>query len=329
MNILITGGAGFIGSNLARLHLEKGDMVWALDNLQSGRKENISPFLQNPNFTFDECDFISWPKLQEALNWADRVYHLAAVIGQHLVIKEPIKTLTDNIYGCQLLLEKLCKTSKKAPILIASSSGVYGHNHKKSIDFLKEDELLEVESGKYIQTNYYLSKIVNENTALSFSDKKGIKCVIARIFNTVGINQTSRYGMVIPTFVKQALRNEPITVFGDGTQTRSFCNVKDTIKAFDLLFNNPKSFGEIINVGHNEETSINELAYLVKKLTKSDSEITFVDYKTAYGIDFLETYGRKPYLEKLKNLTDFYPQTTLEESINEIIDFEKNKSKQT
>jgi UDP-glucose 4-epimerase len=325
MKILVTGAAGFIGSHIVSKHLKIGDCVWGIDNFFSGKNENIDPFRNNSNFRFDKQDITTWDGLKEAVQWSERIYHMAAIIGQFFVIANPIEVLTNNIRGCERILSLASEVNKQTRILIASSSSVY--NDIKE-GFFTEDLPLLVDSEYYCQASYPVSKIVNELFAISYMQKKQVHCTIARIFNSIGTRQSSRYGMVVPRFIEQALRGEPITVYGDGSQTRSFCNVEDTIEGLHLLLENPSCNGEIVNVGNDYEISINELAKIILKLTKSSSKIIYVPYEKAYGCLYKEKMKRNPSLEKLKNLTGFKPQISLEKTLVEIIE-SKRKLKGT
>jgi UDP-glucose 4-epimerase len=315
MNILITGGAGFIGSHLTSHHIEKNDHVWVVDNLSSGRKENLIGL--NPSLLrFDIDDLLTWKDLETAINWADRIYHMAAIVGQHQVISNPLKTLHCNIHGCERLLETSSHLNKKTPILIASTSALY---RQPTLDAYNEKDTLQVLSGEYIQQSYSLSKVINESMALAYHKQHQLPCIIARLFNVVGTHQISQYGMVIPTLIQQALNNAPMTIFGNGHQTRSFCNIVDIVKACDLLLSTPKSHGEIVNLGSDSEISIYELALLIKRKTKSKSNITFIPYKEAYGIDYQEIYKQRPNVEKLYELTGWRCQIPLEHTIDSLI----------
>lgn len=320
MHILITGGAGFIGSNLAKFHLDKGDEVWVVDNLQTGRIINIEPFKNDKKFKFSENDLCNWDELEKAVLWADRIYHLAATIGQRQVLANPLGTMTNNIKGCEVILEAMKKTNSKARLLITSTSELYVHSDEDPDGRVTETTVLKFYSGKYRQESYPLSKFINELMLLGYAESYGMHCTIARIFNTIGINQRSTYGMVVPTFVEQALANKPLTVFGDGEQTRSFSDVRDTIQALYLLLESDSTKGEIINVGNDSECSINELAKLVKEITNSTSEVKYLTYQEAYGVDeFEDVRRRRPNLTKLKNLTGFTHSYTLKETIKEIL----------
>lgn len=317
--VIVTGGAGFIGSHLVKEHLRQGDSVVVIDSLQTGSRDNIAPVLSNPNFTFIEGDICHLKDLKEILKDADRIYHMAANVGQRFVLARPAETVVNNIDGAKAVLEVLAETKSKARLLLASTSEVYCHvdinYHQKAVESMSPI----FPSGKFRQETYPLGKFVNEVMGLSYAWQYGVDCTIARLFNTVGPNQSPAYGMVLPNFMRQALSNEPITVFGDGQQTRSFSSVHDTVKALRLLLDNPASRGEIINVGDDKECSILDLAKLVKKLTGSTSEIRFVDYQKAYGLDFVDVKRRCPDLSKLKSLTGFTPSISLEAVIQEMI----------
>lgn len=318
-HILVTGGAGFIGSNIVQHHLEKGDHVWAVDNLQSGQMKNIEAYLNNPLFQFDQADLCTWSALQKAVQWADYIYHMAAVIGQRQVIAKPIETLCNNIKGCERILEAMC-SKKSVRLIIASTSGLYIHSEPEADDSYKETAQVGFTSGAYIQESYPVSKLVDEVMCLAYAKEEGLDCTIARLFNTIGVHQSSRYGMVVPTFVEQALNNNPITVHGTGLQTRSFCSVHDTVQLLNSLLDNPKSKSEIVNIGNDKECSINELAKMVKERTQSQSEIVHISYQEAYGIDFIDVQRRKPNLEKMHRLTGYKPKWTLEQTIDETIE---------
>lgn len=324
-NVLITGGAGFIGSHLVAHHLEQGDEVWVVDNLQTGRAENIAKFSDNPRFRFDEDDLRTWKKLPEAVRWATHIYHMIADVGQRYVIAHPIDTLSNNIESFERVLQIMCATESRAKILLSSTSEIYGHSNIPSDGMIDEHAIVSFPSGEFLQQTYPLSKLVNEIMALSYVYENKLNCVIARIFNTIGLNQTSTYGMVFPNFIEQALSGNPITVYGDGGQSRSFCNVHDTVIGLSLLIDNPKCVGQIVNVGNDRESTILELATLIKKLTNSSSEITFIPYKQAYGIDFVDIRKRRPNLTKIKELTGYQPKWTLEQTIQEVAEATKVK----
>lgn len=313
MRILITGGAGFIGSHLAAYHLQKGDAVWIVDNLSTGRRENIEPLLSHPDFRFDSQDLFSWPSLSEAALWAEAIYHLAAIVGQEVVIRHPVSVLASNILGCERVLKTVSAHNPSCKVLIASSSEVYGSSGDSTF---REDAPLMFPSGGYTHVNYPLSKLVDETLALSYAAEEGLSCVIARLFNTTGPNQTGRYGMVVPRFISQALKGMPIQVFGDGNQTRSFCDIRDMMTQLELLIHDKEATSEIFNVGNDREISINDLAKLVKERCQSQSSIVHVSYEQAYGMPFQDVVRRRPDLTKIRTCYGFKPKWTLEQTID-------------
>lgn len=315
MHVLITGGAGFIGSHLVGLHLKRGDQVHVVDDLSTGRIENLHPFLERPNLRFDRADILVWEGMPQAAAWADRVYHMAAVVGMMRVLAEPIEVLATNVSGTERLLRAVCAGGWKPQVLIASSSEVYG----PAGGALDEKADLAIRSGLVTRWNYAVSKLTAEALALSYARKYDLHITIARLFNTIGPRQAGRYGMVVPRFVNQAVRNKPISVYGDGAQTRSFCDVRDTVVALDSLLSNPESQGEIVNVGRDGEISINELAERVRDLAASSSRIERISYREAYGDNFEDIPHRKPVLDKLRSLAGFRPRFTLEDTLGELI----------
>lgn len=316
MHVLITGGAGFIGSHLAELHLAKGDKVHVVDDLSTGSLDNIAAFESHPLFRFDRADMLVWPQLEQAAAWADRVYHLAAVVGVYRVIAEPTRVLATNIAACERLFRTVTAGGWKPQVVIASSSEVYGHRQD---GLLEESQDLTVSTRSGTRWNYSVSKIADEALALSYAQRFGIPTVIARFFNTIGPRQTGRYGMVVPRFVEQAVRGEPITVYGDGTQTRSFCDVRDTVRALDRLADNASSDGLVVNVGNDREISINALARMVRERAHSESDIIHMPYLQAYGEDFEDIQRRRPGLARLRGLIDFKHEHTLEDTLDELI----------
>ena len=316
MRIFITGGAGFIGSHLAEHHLKKGDEVWILDNLSTGLEANITPFLNIPTFKFSKGCLSTWNKLDEAVAWADRVYHMAAKVGQFVVIQNSLSVLEENIRNCMHLLNTISRVNPACHVLIASSSEVYGSRGETSFT---EDSLVSFPSGEFLQTNYSLSKFANEMTVLSYCKEKGLHGIIARLFNTIGSRQRGRYGMVVPRFLQQALKNAPLTVYGSGRQTRSFCNVYDTVQILDTLMKIEQSRGHIFNVGNDEEISIKDLAEKIKKHVGSQSELVFIPYEEAYGIAFKDTLRRRPDLTKLRQWIPQLSFKSLDETLQEML----------
>jgi UDP-glucose 4-epimerase len=320
MHILITGGAGFIGSHLVDLHLARGDQVHVVDDLSTGVRANLAPHEDEPNFRFDEADVLTWDRLDRVVGWADRIYHLAAVVGVYRVIAEPTKVLATNIAGCERLLRAARDGGWKPQVVLASSSEVYGHNDEH---VLHEDQDLTVSTRAGTRWGYSVSKIADEALGLSYAQRFGIPAVISRFFNTVGPRQIGRYGMVVPRFVAQAVRNEPITVFGGGAQTRSFCDVRDTVVALDALATSAGRDTVVSNVGNDREISILDLARLVIERAGSTSTIKDVPLREAYGEDFEDIRRRRPDLSRLRELTGFTHCYTLEQTIDDLIAMER------
>jgi len=317
MNVFITGGAGFIGSQLVEFHLERGDVVVAVDDLSTGRLSNVESFLENPDFYFEEDNLVTTTRLNNWVSRADRIYHMAAVVGMFRVLKDPVKVTQVNVLGTERLFQSVIDTGVMPRILVASSSSVYGHSHQSE---LREDLDLVLCPEKEGLTAYAASKLTNEIQAMAYYQAHGLPVAIPRLFNTVGPRQSGTYGFVLPRFVKQALACEPLTVFGDGTQTRSFCDVRDTVEALSLLAGTPKAWGEVVNVGNTREISILELAELVIKISDSSSTISFVPFEKGYGKRFEQITQRHPVIEKLKRLTGFQPALALEETIADLLD---------
>jgi len=321
MRILVTGGAGFIGSHLAAYYLKKGDEVIVIDDLSTGQTENLKSLMQHPRFRFHKKNILTWKGLSQALENIDRVYHLAAIVGMFYVISHPIETLQVNINSTMKLMETINKLGIKPLVIVASSSEVYGNQHKE----LHEGLPLILENTHTNHAAYAISKLCDESIATSFWHKFQIPTITIRIFNTVGRNQLSRYGMVLPRLIKQAINNENMTVFGDGTQRRSFCNVIDTVNLIDLLAENQQSIGEIINVGNNEEISINSLASKIKELCSSHSSITHIPFEEVYQHDYMHITERKPDLTKLLSFTHYTYQWNLEQTIIDMYSYYKSK----
>lgn len=315
MHVLVTGGAGFIGSHLAEYHLSKGDSVHVVDNLSTGRLGNIAPFLDHAKFHFTEADILTWDGLDRAATWADRIYHMAAVVGVFRVLEDPIRVLATNIAGTERLLRKASAGNWKPQIVIASSAEVYG----PTADVLREDATLYVQSGAKSRWNYAISKLAGETLGLSYARQYGLPICIVRLFNTVGPRQTGRYGMVVPRFVNQVLRDLPITIFGGGEQTRSFCDVRDTVVALDLLAGTPEASKEIVNVGNDREISIHELADLVCARANKSVARRHMSYAEAYGQQYDDIIRRRPSLEKLVHLTNFQHRWPLEATLDDLI----------
>jgi len=326
MHILITGGAGFIGSHLVELHLARGDKVHVVDDLSTGSMDNVNRFLDQPNYRFDHADMLTWPQLERAAGWADRIYHLAAVVGVYRVLAEPTKVLAVNIAACERLLRAVHQSGWKPQVVLASSSEVYGHNDE---EILRESQDLVVSTRVGTRWNYSVSKIADEALGLSFAKKFGIPTVVARFFNTVGPRQSARYGMVIPRFIEQAVQGRDITVFGNGDQTRSFCDVRDTVAALDRLAAHADTEGLVANVGNDREISMNDLARLIIARAGSSSRIEHIPYLQAYGEDFEDIRRRRPSLDRLRSLTGFQHRFTLEQTIDDLIAAQRAKTPET
>ncbi|UCF80997.1 MAG: GDP-mannose 4,6-dehydratase [Acidobacteriota bacterium] len=319
MNVLITGGAGFIGSHLAEHYLKQGHKVTVLDNLSTGSMQNIEALKKKPNFEYVIDSIMNRPVLAELVDLADVVFHLAAAVGVRLIVESPVNTIETNIKGTEVILE--LANHKKKKVLIASTSEVYGKNSK--VPFVESDDMVLGPSNKS-RWSYACSKAIDEFLALAYWKEKKLPVVIARIFNTVGPRQTGRYGMVIPTFAKQALQEKPITVFGDGTQSRSFLHVHDGVQALSALMESDKTVGAVINVGHNTEIAILELARQVKSVAGSRSEIKLIPYDEAYEEGFEDMHRRVPSIEKAHRLIGFEPTKNVEEILRDVVEYFRN-----
>lgn len=314
MHILITGGAGFIGSNLAAYHLNKGDTVVVIDDLSTGRIDNIQELLSHPNFKFYKKNLLTWRGLKQALEGVERVYHLAAIVGMFYVLSHPIETLKVNISATLRLMDTINSMDIKPLVLIASSSEVYGNQHQ----LLSETTPVLVENTFTNHAAYAISKLSDESIAMAYWHKLQIPTIVFRIFNTVGKKQLSRYGMVLPRLISQAMQHQDMTVFGDGTQRRSFCNVNDTVALMDLVARNPACVGEIINLGNNDDISINDLALKIKKICASESRIVRIPFEEVYQHEYMYIAERKPDLTKLLGFTHYTYQWDLDKTILDI-----------
>ena len=317
-NALITGGAGFVGSFLAEELLNRGYLVQAVDNLSTGSLQNIAHLRDNPAFQFVTGNIMDEKLMDDLISRSDTVFHLAAAVGVRLIIERPVETIETNIMGTEIIYKLANKHKKK--VVIASTSEVYGKNNE--IPFKENDDSVY---GPTIKSrwSYACSKAIDEFLALAYYHEKKLPVVIVRLFNTIGPRQTGRYGMVVPNFVQQALLRHPFTVFGDGEQTRCFANVKDVVWAIVELAEKPGTEGQVFNIGTNEMISIKDLAYLVKKLTGSDSEIQFIPYDQAFETGFEDMNRRMPDISKVKEAIGFEPKIKLEQTITEIIDYFK------
>lgn len=321
MRFLITGGAGFIGSHLAERLLARGDEVLLFDNLSTGSIENIRHLKHNDRMHYFLDSIENRQLLAELVDESDAIFHLAAAVGVRLIVESPVRTIETNVNGTQLVLEAAYKKRKR--VFIASTSEVYGKSTQ--VPFREEADLVlgATTMGRW---SYAASKALDEFLALAYWKEKKQPVVVARFFNTVGPRQTGRYGMVLPNFVSQALEAAPMTVFGNGKQSRCFCDVKDTVEAMLRLMETEKAIGEVVNIGTDREISVEGLAQMVKERTGSISAITYTPYDQAYEPGFEDMMRRVPCVDKLERLTGFRPATTLEEIIDRVSKhFEKKR----
>ena len=321
----MTGGAGFIGSHLAELLLDEGWEVWVLDDVSTGSNENVARLADRPDFHLVIESVLSPAVVSELVNKCDVVYHLAAAVGVRLIVEEPVLTMVTNVQGTETVLEYCTKFGKR--VLIASSSEVYG-DHRKERPLREDDRRVygPVTERRWL---YADSKAMDEFLALGFHQQRELDCVIARLFNTVGPRQQGQYGMVIPRFVGRALAGEPLEVHGDGTQTRSFCHVRDTIRAVHRLMDAREISGEIFNVGSAERVRIIDLAHRVLELTGSRSELQFVPHNEVYGLGIEDVLHREPSIEKIATAIGWAPTRTLDDILSDVIAFERGKVEAT
>jgi UDP-glucose 4-epimerase len=314
LRILITGGAGFIGSHLAGAYLTRGDEVFIIDDLSTGSMENIDHLRVNRRFHYTIENIEKLPVLAELVDRCDLVVHLAAAVGVRLIVESPVRTIETNIRGTEAVLAIANKKKKK--VLIASTSEVYGLS--QDVPFKESGNLVMGATTKG-RWSYACSKAIDEFLAIAYWREKGLPVVVVRLFNTAGPRQTGQYGMVIPTFVKQALARRPLTVYGDGRQTRCFCHVRDVTDTIIRLIEHEDAVGEVFNIGSTEEIAIGDLAQRVKELTDTSSEIVHVPYTEAYGEGFEDMPRRVPDVSKIRNLVGFEPQSSLDDILRDVI----------
>lgn len=320
MKALITGGAGFIGSHLAEELLDKGHQVFLIDDLSTGSIDNIEHLKKNKGFSYTIDTILNSPVLAELIDKCDVVFHMAAAVGVMLIIESPVNTIETNIKGTEAVLIHANKKKKK--VIIASTSEVYGKSDQKS--FKENGDLIlgPTTKGRW---SYACSKAIDEFLALAYCKEKRLPVVIPRLFNIVGPRQTGRYGMVIPRFVKQALLNQPITVFGDGKQTRCFTHVKDAVSSLVKFSQTDKAVGEVINLGSDNEITIASLAKKVKEAAESKSEIRYVPYNEAYEEGFEDMRRRVPDLKKIKKIIGFKLKYSLDDILKDVIEYYKGR----
>ena len=316
MHYLVTGGAGFIGSHLAESLIRKGHRVTVIDDLSTGSISNIQHLKGKSGFRYFVGTIFDQPMLAELVDDCDVVFHLAAAVGVRLIVESPVRTIETNLKGTEEVLE--CANKKKRKVILASTSEVYGKATK--LPFSEEDDLIlgPPFRGRW---SYACSKAFDEFLGLAYWREKKLPVVIARLFNTVGPRQTARYGMVVPTFVQQALRGDPITVFGDGKQSRCFIHVSDTVGALIQLAQHADAVGEIFNIGTDEEITIEELAWLIRDMARSSSEIRYVSYDEAYEEGFEDMQRRVPNLRKVKRFINFRSARGIREIVQAMIDY--------
>lgn len=319
LRFLITGGAGFIGSHLAEALLARGHRVHVLDDLSTGSIENVRHLKADPRFDYTIETCASTSIVAELVDDADVVYHLAAAVGVDLIVESPVRTIETNVHCTEVVLAQASK--KRKPVFIASTSEVYGKS--KSFPF-REDGDLVMGASTTGRWSYACSKAIDEFLALAYWKERKLPTVVARLFNTVGPRQTGRYGMVVPKFVGQALSGRPLTVFGDGRQTRCFCHVDDVVRALvDIMLLGDRAYGEVFNVGSQEEISMLALADRVRVMTDSESEIHVIPYDQAYEEGFEDMPRRFPDIRKIEAAVGWTPQRSLDEILSDVVSFQQ------
>jgi len=318
---LISGGAGFIGSHLADHLLSQGEEVWAVDDLSTGSIENIEHLKSHPRFHYQIESILRSSSLAEFVDRCDIVFHLAAAVGVRLIVESPVRTIETNIRGTEIVLELAAK--KRKLVVVASTSEVYGKANK--VPFCEDDDLLigPPTRGRW---SYACSKAIDEFLALAYWKERGLPVIVVRLFNTVGPRQTGRYGMVLPTFVRQALAHEPIRVFGSGKQSRCFGYVGDVAEALQKLACTELAIGEVFNLGSNEEITIEDLAHRVRTIAGSRSEIVYVPYEEAYEEGFEDMMRRVPSLEKIARTIGYRPKISTNEIIEKVVEYQRARS---
>lgn len=321
MRVLITGGAGFIGSHLADALVGRGDEVFIIDDLSTGSIDNIQHLRAHPRFHYAIESVRHASTVAELVDQCDVVFHLAAAVGVKLIVESPVRTIETNVHGTEVVLAQANKKKKK--VLVASTSEVYGLSD--DVPF-REDGNLVLGATTKGRWSYACSKALDEFLALAYWRERKLPTILVRLFNTVGPRQMGQYGMVVPTFVKQALAGRPITIYGDGSQTRCFTHVGDVVRALMGLMDHPGAVGEVFNVGSREEVTIQRLAERVLALTGSSSEIVHVPYEQAYGEGFEDMPRRVPDVGKIQNLIGYAPSLSLDEILSGVIEYFRDSS---
>ncbi len=316
MKVLVTGGAGFIGSHLTERLLERGDEVCVVDNLATGTYHNIQPFADHERFRLLVTEITDRPTLEREVMWADQVYHLAAAVGVRLIVEEPVRTIATNIIGTEVVLGLCAKHHK--PTFLASTSEVYG---KLAEVPFREEAASVIGPSTTNRWAYACAKMMDEFLALAYHAERGLPVVIARLFNTVGPRQRGRYGMVIPTFVQQALAHRPVTIHGSGEQTRCFAYVGDVIGGILGLMAEPRANGQVFNLGNDEEVSIADLAARIRDAAESRSELVLIPYEQAWKSGFEDMQRRVPCLDKARALIGYQPKVNLDGIIERVVSY--------
>ncbi|MBW2595339.1 MAG: GDP-mannose 4,6-dehydratase [Deltaproteobacteria bacterium] len=319
MRILITGGAGFIGSHMAKSMLDDGHIVTIVDDLSTGSLSNIHDLIKQDGFQFVRENVCNIPTMTTLIQCCDVVIHLAAAVGVQLIVEKPVHTLETNIHGSEVVLALANKFHRR--ILIASTSEVYGKS--TAIPFNEDDDSL-LGSTRFTRWSYACSKMVDEFLALAYHDQDGLEVIVGRFFNTIGPRQSGEYGMVVPRFVRAALRNEPLTIYGTGEQQRCFCHVADVIDAVKRLMVCETAIGQVVNIGSENSITINELAENIISMCNSTSIIRRISYEEAFGQPFDDMLIRKPDLTKIKQLISYEPKHSLEQTLRHVIEFERS-----
>lgn len=322
--VLVTGGAGFIGSHLCEALLQQPYQVTAIDDLSTGRLENIEHLRQQPNFQFVRETILNAQVLDRLCSQADLVIHLAAAVGVKLIVEDPVRTIKTNIIGTEAVFETANRYGSK--VMLASTSEVYGKG--VSVPFSEDDDSL-IGPTTHSRWSYATSKAVDEFLGLAYTHQFGLPVVIMRFFNTIGPRQTGRYGMVVPRFVHQALLDQPIQVYGDGEQTRSFADVADVVSAIIQLSTHPQAVGQVFNIGNNEEITINRLAQMIIDLTGSQSTIEHLPYDQAYAPGFEDMRRRVPSIVKINRMIGYRPRYRLEDTLKRVIEYESARLSKT
>jgi len=320
MKYLVTGGAGFIGSHLVESLINDGNEVVVVDDFSTGSMKNLESVQNNSKLDIVEGDILHLPELEYLISKSDIVFHLAAAVGVELVVHDPVRTITTNVHGTEKVLKGAAR--KKTRLILASTSEVYGKSEKEN--FSETDDLLIGPSSR-CRWAYACSKLIDEFLGMAHYRSSELPVTVVRFFNTVGPRQTGRYGMVLPRFVEKALKNETITVYGDGEQSRCFCHVYDTVRALRLLAARSDTIGEIYNIGTKRETTINNLAKMLINQIKSTSKINHIPYEEAYEAGFEDMRRRLPNIDKIKDKTDWEPRYTLENIIDDVADYFKKE----